>query len=75
VNPVYGLYTSIAAPIGGNLLVSAQLMRRATTWAAAFAAAQALRSYPAGARDGRCSCWWGWSAGRWRSVARCGWAD
>ncbi len=31
VNPVYGLYTSIAAPIGGSLLVSAQLMQIATT--------------------------------------------
>ena len=27
VNPVYGLYTSITAPIGGSLLVSAQLMQ------------------------------------------------
>jgi len=26
VNPVYGLYTSVGAPIGGSLLVSAQLM-------------------------------------------------
>lgn len=28
VNPVYGLYTSVAAPIGGSLLTSAQLMHR-----------------------------------------------
>ncbi len=38
VNPVYGLYTSIAAPIGGSLLVSAQLMQVSTTSASALAA-------------------------------------
>ena len=27
VNPVYGLYTSVAAPIGGSLLMNAQLMQ------------------------------------------------
>lgn len=47
VNPVYGLYTSITAPIGGSLLVSAQLMQIATTSASALAAAQAIASYPA----------------------------
>ncbi|MDQ3930032.1 MAG: SulP family inorganic anion transporter, partial [Chloroflexota bacterium] len=46
VNPVYGLYTSIAAPIGGSLLVSAQLMQIATTSASALAARQAIASYP-----------------------------
>ncbi len=46
VNPVYGLYTSIAAPISGSLLVSAQLMQIATTSASALAAAQAIQSYP-----------------------------
>jgi sulfate permease, SulP family len=51
VNPVYGLYTSIAAPIGGSLLVSAQLMQIATTSASALAAAQAIASYPAEQRD------------------------
>lgn len=51
VNPVYGLYTSITAPIGGSLLVSAQLMQIATTSASALAAAQAIASYPAGQRD------------------------
>ena len=51
VNPVYGLYTSIAAPIGGSLLVSAQLMQIATTSASALAAAQAIASYPAQQRD------------------------
>ena len=51
VNPVYGLYTSITAPIGGSLLVSAQLMQVATTSASALAAAQAIASYPAQRRD------------------------
>src|SRR5918912_3182605 len=51
VNPVYGLYTSIAAPIGGSLLVSAQLMQVATTSASALAAAQAIRAYPEAQRD------------------------
>ncbi|HEX7175676.1 MAG TPA: SulP family inorganic anion transporter, partial [Pyrinomonadaceae bacterium] len=51
VNPVYGLYTSITAPIGGSLLVSAQLMQIATTSASALAAAQAIASYPAQQRD------------------------
>ena len=47
VNPVYGLYTSIVGPIGGSLLVSAQLMQIATTSASALAAAQAIAGYPA----------------------------
>jgi SulP family sulfate permease len=51
VNPVYGLYTSVAAPIGGSLLVSAQLMQIATTSASALAAAQAIASYPPAQRD------------------------
>ena len=51
VNPVYGLYTSIAAPIGGSLLVSAQLMQVSTTSASALAAGQAIASYPAAQRD------------------------
>ena len=51
VNPVYGLYTSIVAPIGGSLLVSAQLMQIATTSASALAAAQAIASYPDEQRD------------------------
>ena len=46
VNPVYGLYTSIAAPIGGSLLASAQLMQVSTTSASALAAAQAIATYP-----------------------------
>ena len=51
VNPVYGLYTSIAAPIAGSLLVSAQLMQIATTSASALAAGQAIAGYPAAQRD------------------------
>jgi SulP family sulfate permease len=51
VNPVYGLYTSIAAPIGGSLLVSAQLMQVSTTSASALATAQAISVYPADQRD------------------------
>lgn len=51
VNPVYGLYTSVAAPIGGSLLVSAQLMQIATTSASALAAGQAISSYPPAQRD------------------------
>ncbi|HET7553280.1 MAG TPA: SulP family inorganic anion transporter [Gemmatimonadaceae bacterium] len=45
VNPVFGLYTSIAAPIGGSLLASSQLMQVATTSASALAAAQAISGY------------------------------
>src|SRR5690349_4670810 len=51
VNPVYGLYASIAAPLSGSLLVSAQLMQVATTSASALAAAQAIAIYPPGQRD------------------------
>jgi sulfate permease, SulP family len=47
VNPVYGLYTSVAAPLGGSPLVSAQLMQIATTSAAALLAGQAVVAYPA----------------------------
>lgn len=46
VNPVFGLYTSIAAPIGGSLLASAQLMQVSTTSASALAAGQAIAGYP-----------------------------
>ena len=46
VNPVYGLYTSVAAPISGSLLVSTQLMQISTTSASALAAGQAIRAYP-----------------------------
>ena len=46
VNPVYGLYTSITAPIAGGLLASTQLMQIATTSASALAAGQAIAAYP-----------------------------
>lgn len=51
VNPVYGLYTSIAAPITGSLVVSTQLMQIATTSAAALAAGQAIGTYSQELRD------------------------
>ncbi|WP_242352072.1 SulP family inorganic anion transporter [Anaeromyxobacter sp. SG64] len=47
VNPVYGLYTSVAAPLAGSALVSAQLMQIATTSAAALVARQAVAAQPA----------------------------
>ncbi len=46
VNPVYGLYTSIAAPPVGSLLVSTRLMQVSTTSASALAAGQAVAGYP-----------------------------
>jgi SulP family sulfate permease len=46
VNPIYGLYTSVAAPIAGSLLVSAQLMQVSTTSASALAAGQAVAGRP-----------------------------
>jgi SulP family sulfate permease len=51
VNPVYGLYTSVAAPIGGSLLVSSQLMQISTTSASALAAGQVIATYPEADRD------------------------
>ena len=52
VNPIHGLYTSVAAPIAGSLLLSAQRMQIATTSAAALAAGEAIRAYPADAQVG-----------------------
>src|SRR3954462_9553173 len=46
VNPIYGLYTSFAAPLAGGALQSAQLMQIATTSASALAAGQAIVAYP-----------------------------
>lgn len=46
VNPVYGLYTSIAGPVVGSSLVNAQLMQISTTSASALAAGQAIISFP-----------------------------
>jgi SulP family sulfate permease len=51
VNPVYGLYTSIAGTIAGSLVVSAQVMLIATTSASALAAGQAIASFPPAQRD------------------------
>ncbi|HZE17455.1 MAG TPA: SulP family inorganic anion transporter, partial [Mycobacterium sp.] len=45
VNPVYGLYASIAGPIGGGLAVSTRLMVVTTTTAAALAAGSALNGF------------------------------
>jgi sulfate permease, SulP family len=46
VNPIYGLYTSIAGPLAGGALQSAQLMQIATTSASALTAGQAVAAYP-----------------------------
>jgi sulfate permease, SulP family len=45
VNPVYGLYASMAGPIGGGLTVSTRLMVVTTTTAAALAAGSALTDF------------------------------
>ena len=45
VNPVYGLYASMAGPIGGGVAVSTRLMVVTTTTAAALAAGSALRDF------------------------------
>jgi SulP family sulfate permease len=45
VNPVYGLYASMAGPIGGGLAVSTRLMVVTTTTAAALAAGSAMGSF------------------------------
>lgn len=47
VNPVYGLYTSIVAPIAGGLLASSQLIYISATSASAVIAAQAISDVPA----------------------------
>ena len=47
VNPVFGLYSSIVAPIAGSALASAQLMQIATTSASALVAGQAITNHPA----------------------------
>lgn len=51
VNPVYGLYTSMAAALGAAPLLSTQLMQVATTSASALAAGQAIAAYPEAERD------------------------
>jgi sulfate permease, SulP family len=45
VNPVYGLYASMAGPIGGGLAVSTRLMVVTTATAAALAAGSTLGSF------------------------------
>jgi SulP family sulfate permease len=45
VNPVYGLYASMAGPVGGGLWVSTRLMVVTTTTAAALAAGSALGDF------------------------------
>jgi SulP family sulfate permease len=45
VNPVYGLYASMAGPIGGGLAVSTRLMVVTTTTAAALAAGSSLGAF------------------------------
>lgn len=45
VNPVYGLYASMAGPIGGGLAVSTRLMVVTTTSAAALAAGSAVSRF------------------------------
>jgi SulP family sulfate permease len=45
VNPVYGLYATMAGPIGGGLGVSTRLMVVTTTTAAALAAGSALGGF------------------------------
>ena len=45
VNPVYGLYASMAGPIGGGVAVSTQLMVVTTTTAAALAAGSTLGAF------------------------------
>ena len=46
VNPIYGLYSSIAAATVGGAVQSTQLMQIATTSASALAAGQAVAAYP-----------------------------
>ncbi len=50
VNPIYGLYTAIVAPILGSLLVSTQRMQIATTSASALVAGETVLRYPADTR-------------------------
>src|SRR5690242_3174306 len=47
VNPVYGLYASVAGPVAGGLVSSTSLMVITTTSAAALVAGAALEGVPA----------------------------
>ena len=51
VNPIYGLYACMVAPIAGGLFSSTQLMIVATTSAASLSAGQALGSLGGQSRD------------------------
>ena len=51
VNPIFGLYASIAGPLVGGLFTSTQLMAITSTSASSLAAGQALASVPAAARE------------------------
>jgi SulP family sulfate permease len=51
VNPVYGLYASMAGPIGGGLAVSTRLIVVTTTTAAALAAGSALHGFAGAQRS------------------------
>jgi SulP family sulfate permease len=51
VNPIFGLYTSIAGLIGGSLLTSSQLMLITSTSASALTAGQAISGYPLDQRE------------------------
>ena len=61
VNPVYGLYASMAGPIGGGLAVSTRLMVVTTTTAAALAAGSTLDAFSGLTAPRRCLC-----CPRWR---------
>src|SRR5690606_7627774 len=51
VNPVYGLYATMAGPLVGGMLASTRLMVVSTTAAASLTAAQALSTIPAASRE------------------------
>lgn len=51
VNPIFGLYASVAGPLVGGVFTSTQLMAITSTSASSLAAGQALASLPAGGRE------------------------
>ena len=58
VNPIYGLYTGIAAHIAGSLLVSAQFMQITTTSTRRWLRAKPSPASPMRSATSLCSCWW-----------------
>lgn len=52
VNPVFGLYATMAGPLVGGLFSSTRLMVVTTTAAASLTAGQSLSTIPAGSREG-----------------------